>query len=105
MAKNKLKIRRDDMVVVIAGKHKGRTGKVLEVLPQEGRVVVEGVAIVKKHVKAQQDRPGTIIQKEAPIHVSNVALWDAAAGSRVKVGFKVEDGKKTRVNRKTGAPV
>lgn len=105
MAKNKLKIRRDDQVVVIAGKHKGRTGKVLEVLPQEGRVVVEGVALVKKHVKAQQDRPGSIIQKEAAIHISNVALWDAAAGTRVKVAYKVEDGKKTRVNRKTGAAI
>ncbi len=105
MAKNKLKIRRDDLVVVIAGKHKGRTGKVLEVMPQEGRVIVEGVALVRKHVKAQQDRPGSIIQKEAAIHISNVALWDAAAGTRVKVGYKVEDGKKTRVNRKTGAAI
>ncbi len=105
MAKNKLKIRRDDIVVVIAGKNKGRTGKVLEVLPQEGRVLVEGVAIVKKHVRGQNDKPGTIIQKEAPIHISNVALWDAAAGTRVKVGFKIEDGKKSRVNRKTGAAI
>lgn len=105
MAKNKLKIRRDDMVLVIAGKHKGRTGKVLEVLPQEGRVVVEGVALVKKHIKAQQDRPGSIIQEEAAIHISNVALWDAASGTRVKVGYKVEDGKKLRVNRKTGSAI
>lgn len=105
MAKNKLKIRRDDIVVVIAGKHKGRTGKVLEVLPQDGRVVVEGVALVKKTVKAQQDRPGSIIQKEAAIHISNVALYDVASGTRVKVGYKVEDGTKTRINRKTGAAI
>ena len=104
--KNKLKIRRDDVVVVIAGKHKGRTGKVVRVLPQEGRVVVEGVALVKRHVKPQQDRAGTIIEKEAAIHISNVALWDAVASKRVKVGYQIqEDGSKTRVNRKTVAAV
>jgi large subunit ribosomal protein L24 len=104
--KNKLKIHRDDVVVVIAGKHKGRTGKVVRVLPQEGRVVVEGVALVKRHVKPQQDRAGTIIEKEAAIHISNVALWDAATGKRVKVGYQIkEDGTKIRVNRKTGAAV
>lgn len=105
MAKNKLKIRRDDTVVVIAGKHKGRVGKVVRVLPNEGRVVVEGVALVKRHLKPQQDRAGSIIEKEAPIHISNVALWNATENRRVKVSFKSEDGQKTRVDRKTGAVV
>jgi large subunit ribosomal protein L24 len=104
MAKVKLKIRRNDTVMVIAGKHKGRTGKVIEVFPTEGRVVVEGIALVKRHVKPQQDRPGSIIEKERPIHISNVALWDAAEGRRVKVGFKTdENGVKIRIDRKTGA--
>jgi large subunit ribosomal protein L24 len=104
--KNKLKIRRDDTVVVIAGKHKGKVGKVVRVMPLEGRVVVEGVAMVKRHVKAQGQQAGQLIEKEAPIHVSNVALWDAAAGKRVKVGYRVEDdGTKVRVDRKTGATV
>lgn len=104
--KSKLKIRRDDTVVVISGKHKGKVGKVVRVLPLEGRVVVEGVAMVKRHVKAQGDQAGSIVNKEAPIHVSNVALWDASAGKRVKVGFKTDEaGKKVRVDRKTGAAV
>jgi large subunit ribosomal protein L24 len=104
--KSKLKIRRDDTVVVIAGKHKGKIGKVVRVIPADARVVVEGVAMVKRHVKAQGQQAGSIVEREAAIHVSNVALWDAAAGKRVKVSFKVEeDGTKVRVDRKTGAAV
>jgi large subunit ribosomal protein L24 len=102
--KAKLKIKRDDTVIVIAGKHKGKTGKVVRVLPLEGRVVVEGVARVKRHVKAQGGNAGQIVEKEAPIHVSNVALY--VDGKRVKVGYKVgDDGEKVRVDRKTGAAV
>lgn len=106
MAKVKLKIRRGDQVQVISGKHKGRVGKVVRVIPQEMRVVVEGINLVKRHVKAQQDRPGSILEKEAPLHVSKVALWDAAAGKRVKVSIKTtDDGGRVRVNRKTGEPI
>jgi large subunit ribosomal protein L24 len=104
--KTKLKVRRDDTVVVIAGKHKGKVGKIVRVLPEDGRVVVEGVAMVKRHVKAQGQQAGSIVEKEAAIHVSNVALWNATEGRRVKVGFKVEEGgTKVRVDRKTGATV
>ncbi|MDO9280381.1 MAG: 50S ribosomal protein L24 [Pseudomonadota bacterium] len=104
--KTKLKIRRDDSVVVIAGKNKGKVGKVLRVLPEDNRLVVEGVAMVKRHVKAQGQQAGSIVEKEAAIDVSNVALWNATEGRRVKVGYKVqEDGTKVRVDRKTGATV
>ena len=104
--KAKLKIRRDDTVIVVTGKHRGKVGKVVRVHPIEGRVVVEGVARVKRHVKAQGEQAGSIVEKEAAIHVSNVALWNAEEGRRVKVGFKVsEDGTKTRIDRKTGAAV
>ncbi len=102
--KVKLKIKRDDTVVVIAGKHKGRVGKVVEVFPVEGRVVVEGINRVKRHVKAQGEQAGSIVEKEAPLHVSNVALY--VDGKRVKVGYKTdESGAKVRVNRKTGTVV
>jgi large subunit ribosomal protein L24 len=104
--KAKLKIRRDDTVVVVAGKHKGKVGKVVRVDPLEGRVVVEGVAMVKRHVKAQGQQAGSLVEKESAIHVSNVALWNPSVGRRVKVGFKgEEDGTKVRVDRKTGATV
>src|SRR5262245_51447928 len=102
---SKFRIKRDDTVVVIAGKQKGATGRVLRVMPDEQRVVVEGVHRVKRHQKPVGDQPGSIVEKEAPIHVSNVALWNAAEKRRVKVGFEVRDGKKVRVDKKSGAPL
>ena len=98
------KIKRGDQVVVIAGKDKGKTGKVLKVLPTEGRIVVEGVNVVKKHQKPSGDQPGQILNKEAALHISNVALWNATESRRVKAGFiRDDDGKKVRVDKKTGA--
>lgn len=104
MAKNKLRIRRDDTVKVITGKGKGTIGKVVRVLPEDEKVIVEGVAKARKHVKPQGDQPGSIVEKERPIHISNVALWNAAEGRTVKVSYKtLDDGTKVRVDRKTGA--
>lgn len=103
MSKNKMRIRQGDTVVVIAGKDRGRTGKVLRVVPESRQVAVEGVAVVKRHVKPVGDQGGGIVNKEALIDASNVALWDAADGRRVKVGFREVDGRKLRVDRKTGA--
>lgn len=105
-----MKIRVGDTVVVIAGKDKGKTGEVLQVLAKEERVIVEGVNMVTKHVKpSQADPEGGIVNKEAPIHVSNVAFYDSKSKAPVKLGYKFveKDGKKikVRVNRKTGAEV
>lgn len=106
-----MKIRVGDTVVVIAGKDKGKTGEVLQVLAKEERVIVEGVNMVTKHVKpSQADPEGGIVNKEAPIHVSNVTFYDSKSKSAVKLGYKVsvdENGKKTkvRVNKKTGEEV
>ena len=101
-----MKIRKNDVVKIVTGEDKGKTGKVLEVRPAEGRLVVEGVQLVKRHVKAQGERPGSIVEREAPVHISNVALWNAETGKKIKVGYKVEaDGQKVRIDRKTGAPV
>ena len=99
-----MKIRVGDTVVVIAGKDKGKTGEVLQVLAKEERVIVEGVNMVTKHVKpSQADPEGGIVNKEAPIHVSNVAFYDSKSKSAVKLGYKVsvdENGKKTKVRVK-----
>ena len=106
-----MKIRVGDTVEVIAGKDKGKTGEVLQVLAKEDKVIVEGVNMITKHVKpSQADPEGGIVNKEAPIHVSNVAFYYSKTKSPVKLGYKVtvdENGKKTkvRVNRKTGAEV
>ena len=98
------KIRRDDEVVVLAGRDKGKQGKVLKVLSSEDRLVVEGVNIIKKHQKAnpQIEQPGGIIEKEATIHVSNVALVNPATGKADRVGFRVEDEKKVRFFKSNG---
>lgn len=93
------KIRKNDEVVVIAGKDKGKRGKVLVVRSDE-RLIVSGINMVKKHTKPNPmlGTQGGIVEKEAPIHVSNVALFSAASGKGEKVGFKIlEDGSKVRV--------
>ncbi len=93
------KIKRDDEVIVIAGKDKGKRGKVLRVL-NDGRYVVSGVNMIKKHTKPNpmQGTPGGIVEKEAPIQASNVAIFNAASGKADRVGFKqLEDGGKVRI--------
>jgi len=92
------KIRRDDEVIILAGKDKGKTGKVTKVLVEKSKVLVEGVNLIKKHTKPvpQLQQPGGIIEKEAPLHVSHVALVNPATGKADRVGFRIEDGKKVR---------
>ncbi|MBC3767592.1 50S ribosomal protein L24 [Neptunicella marina] len=97
------KIRRDDEVVVLAGKDKGKTGKVLKVLASDDRLIVEGVNVVKKHQKPnpQLNIAGGIVEQEASIHVSNVAIANRE-GKADRVGFRVEDGKKVRFFKSNG---
>ncbi len=92
-----LKIKRDDEVVVIAGRDKGKRGSVLRVLG-DGRLLVSGVNMVKKHQRAnpQMGQPGGIVEQEAPIQVSNVAIWNDEADKADRVGFRIEDGRKVR---------
>lgn len=93
------KIKRDDEVVVLAGKDKGKRGRVMSVQTEKDRVVVEGVNLMKKHQKPNPalNQAGGIIEKEASIHVSNVAIFNPATEKADRVGFKIEDGKKVRV--------
>ena len=96
------KIKKGDRVVVLAGKDKGRSGAVLKVLPKDGRVVVEGLNMVQRHTRPTQlDPQGGIKNKEASIHLSNVAIVDSA-GKPTRVGFKVEGDKKVRIAKTTG---
>ena len=101
-----LKIKRDDEVIVIAGRDKGKRGKVLKVLADD-RLVVGGVNLVKRHTKPNPMAgvPGGIIEKEAPLHVSNIAIFNGETNKADRVGFKVEDGKKIRVFKSTQKPV
>ena len=100
----KLKIRKGDRVKVIAGRSKGKVGDVLRVLPAESRVVVSGVNVIKRHTKPSRTGEGGIIEREAAIHVSNVALLHD--DKPTKVGFKfLEDGRKVRVARASGETI
>ena len=102
----KFKIRKGDKVVVITGKEKGKTGEVLSVLRDEARVLVQGVNMVKRHSRPAPGNPGGIIDKEAPIHISNVGLADPKTGKPTRVGFKILDGgRKVRVARRSGEPI
>ncbi|WP_203293723.1 50S ribosomal protein L24 [Luteirhabdus pelagi] len=98
----KLKIKSGDNVVVLAGEHKGFEGKVLRVLTDKNKAIVEGVNTVKKHEKPSAANPqGGITEKEAPIHISNLALIDPKSGEPTRVGYRMEDGKKVRFAKKS----
>ena len=102
----KFKIKKGDKVIVITGRDRGKQGEVLRVLREESRVVVQGVHIVKRHTRQSAGNPGGIIEKEAAIHVSNVAHVDPKSGKATKVGFKsLEDGRKVRVARRSGETI
>ena len=101
---SKMKIRKGDRVKVIAGRSKGKVGDVLRVLPTESRVVVSGVNVIKRHTKPGRTEQGGIIEREAAIHVSNVALLHD--DKPTKVGFKfLEDGRKVRIARASGETI
>ncbi|MFQ3546435.1 50S ribosomal protein L24 [Halobacillus rhizosphaerae] len=96
-------VKKGDKVMVISGKDKGKQGTILEAYPKKERVLVEGVNEVKKHAKPSQENPqGGILTQEASIHVSNVMPIDPKSGEPTRVGYKVEDGKKVRIAKKSG---
>jgi len=99
----RFRLRKGDDVVVISGRDKGKTGSILRVIPSEDRVIVDGINIVKRHTRPSQAQPGGIVDKEAPIHISNVALADPKDGSATRVGYKfLEDGRKVRFAKQSG---
>lgn len=103
-----MKIRKNDQVLVIAGRDRGKKGRVLSVNPEKSRVIVEGVGMIKRHTKPnpQKNIKGGIVEREAAIHVSNVMLVDPDGTAPTRVGYTVHaDGTKTRISRKSGAVV
>jgi len=102
----KFKIRKGDKVVVITGRDKGRTGEVLKVMKDEGRAIVQGVHMVKRHTKPTAGNPGGIVDKEGSIHISNIAIADPKSGKAARVGYKfLDDGKKVRFARGSGETI
>ena len=98
-----MKIRKNDMVLIIAGKDKGKKGKVLKAMPRESRVIVEGVNIQTKHQKQTRTVKAEIKHQEGPVHVSNVMFYDKKTNAPTRIGYKIENGKKVRISKKTGA--
>ena len=98
----KLKIKKGDEVIIVTGKDKGKKGTVLEVLPMESRVKVQGVNLVKRHRRPTQTAPGGIDSVEASMHISNVAHVDPDSGKATRVGYRIEEGNKVRVAKASG---
>ena len=97
------KIKKGDKVVVITGRDKGRTGKVLQVMPKEGRAMVQGINLVKRHQKQTQTQEAGIVSKELSVHLSNLLIADPRDGKPSRVGFKIlEDGRKVRFAKLSG---
>ena len=97
------KIRKGDKVVVLAGRDKGKTGEVTQVIPREKRALVAGINIVRRHTRPSAQGEGGVISKEAPIHLSNLAYADPKDGKATRIGFKIlDDGRKVRVAKRTG---
>jgi len=101
----KFKVKKGDEVIVIAGREKGKKGKIIQMITAESRVIVGGVNMVKRHTKPSRTSAGGIIEKEAPLHVSNVALLDPKSGKPTRAGYKIEGDKKTRIARRSGEAV
>jgi large subunit ribosomal protein L24 len=99
------KIRKGDKVVVLAGKDKGRSGEVIAVMPKEDRAVVRGLNMVKRHQRQTQTQEAGIINKEAPLHLSNLAVADPKDGKPTRVGFRIEGDKKVRVAKRSGVVI
>jgi large subunit ribosomal protein L24 len=101
----KLHIKKGDKVIVVAGSNKGQSGVVKEVLVEKNRALVDGVNMVKKHVKPTNDEPGGIIEIEAPIHLSNIMHQDPKSGKPTRIGRREEGGKRVRYAKKSGETI
>ena len=97
------KIRKGDEVIVISGRDRGKKGNVLRVIPTEDRVLVQGVNMVKRHTRQSMRQQGGIVEKETPIHISNISLVDPKSGKATRVGYKfLDDGRKVRFAKASG---
>ena len=104
MARAKMRLKRGDQVRVIAGKFKGSEGKIMAVYPEANRVIVEKINVIKKTQRPTQDNPrGGFVEREAPIHASNVQLLDPQSGDLTRIAYRTEDGNKVRISAKSGA--
>ena len=101
----KIKLKKGDDVIILAGKDRGKTGKIVKVLPKKMKAIVSELNKVKKNKKPDNDQPGGIIEKEMPLHISNISLYDPELKKGVKIGYKFEKNKKVRINKTSGKEI
>ncbi len=101
----KLKLKKGDEVIVLAGKDKGKTGKIVKMIPKKMKAIVSEINRVKKNQKPDNNQPGGIIDKEMPMHISNLSFYDPLLKKAVKIGYKLENNKKIRINKSSGKEI
>ena len=101
----KFKLKKGDDVIVLAGKDKGKTGKIIKMVPKQMKVIVSEINKVKKNQKPDNNQPGGIIDKEMPIHISNLSFYDPELKKGIKIGYRFNNDKKTRINKSTGKEI
>jgi len=103
--KNKIKLKKGDEVIVLTGKDKGKTGKIVKVLPKQMKAIVSELNMVKKNQKPDNNQPGGIIDKEMPLHISNLSFFDSEIKKGIKIGYRLENNKKIRINKSSGKEI
>ena len=101
----KFKLKKGDEVIVLAGKDKGKTGKIVKVIPKKMKAIVSEINKVKKNQKPDNNQPGGIIDKDMPIHISNLAFYDPELKKGIKIGYRLNDNKKIRINKSSGKEI
>ncbi len=101
----KYKLKKGDEVIVLTGKDKGKTGKIIKMLPKQMKAIVSEINKVKKNQKPDNNQPGGIVDKEMPLHISNLSFYDPELKKGIKVGYKVNNNKKVRINKSSGKEI
>ena len=102
---NKFKLKKGDEVIVLIGKDKGKTGKIVKMIPKQMKAIVSEINRVKKNQKPDNNQPGGIIDKDMPIHISNLAFYDPELKKGIKIGYRLNDNKKIRINKSSGKEI
>ena len=101
----KIKLKKGDEVIVLTGKDKGKKGKIIKVIPKANKAIVSDINKVKKNQKPDNNQPGGIIDKDMPIHISNLSFYDPKSNKGIKIGFKLINNKKIRINKNSGEEI
>ena len=102
---SKIKLKKGDEVIVLTGKDKGKTGKIIKMIPKLSKAIVSDINKVKKHQKPDNNQPGGIIDKEMPIHISNLSFYDPEIKKGIRIGYKLDKNKKIRINKSSGKEI